>query len=106
MTSRLSLSLLAIAATVSVATAAPAPHRYAIGGVTAERSSMIFVDLASLERTPPAVRAQILATEHWSLLGTRSTMWSEVMSRITIHLTVVSASLVVLAGLAFLFSIQ
>ena len=48
----------------------------------------------------PAVRAQILATEHWSLLGTRGTMWSEVMSRITIHLTVVSASLVVLALVA------
>ena len=48
----------------------------------------------------PAVRAQILATEHWSLLGTRSTLWSEVMSRITIHLTVVSASLVVLALVA------
>ena len=48
----------------------------------------------------PAVRAQILATEHWSLLGTRGTLWSEVMSRITIHLTVVSASLVVLALVA------
>lgn len=48
----------------------------------------------------PAVRAQILATEHWSLLATRSTLWSEVMSRITIHLTVVSASLVVLALVA------
>lgn len=47
-----------------------------------------------------AVRAQILATEHWSLLGTRSTMWSEVMSRITIHLTVSSAALVVLALVA------
>lgn len=38
-----------------------------------------------------------LSTEHWSLLGTRSMTWSEVMSRITIHLTVVSAFLVVLA---------
>lgn len=46
---------------------------------------------------PPAVRLQILATEHWSLLATRSTMWAEVMSRITIHLTVSSATLVVLA---------
>ena len=45
----------------------------------------------------PGVRAQILATEHWSLLATRSMTWSEVMSRITIHLTVASASLVVLA---------
>ena len=46
---------------------------------------------------PAAVRAQILATEHWSLLATRSMIWSEVMSRITIHLTIASASLVVLA---------
>jgi hypothetical protein len=49
---------------------------------------------------PAAVRAQILATEHWSLLATRSTTWSEVMSRITIHLTVTSAALVVLALVA------
>lgn len=41
--------------------------------------------------------ATILATEHWSLLGTRSMTWGEVMSRITIHLTVLSALLVVLA---------
>jgi len=46
---------------------------------------------------PASVRAQLLATEHWSLLATRGTTWSEVMSRITIHLTVSSASLVVLA---------
>src|SRR3954453_4834774 len=46
---------------------------------------------------PPAVKAQLLATEHWSLLATRGVTWSEVMSRISIHLTVASASLVVLA---------
>ncbi|MFC5262078.1 hypothetical protein ACFPJ1_08150 [Kribbella qitaiheensis] len=46
---------------------------------------------------PQAVRATLLATEHWSLLGTRGTVWSEVMSRISIHLTVASASLVVIA---------
>jgi hypothetical protein len=39
----------------------------------------------------------MLATEHWSLLGTRSMTWAEVMSRITIHLTISSAALVVLA---------
>ena len=49
---------------------------------------------------PTGVRAQLLATEHWSLLATRSMTWSEVMSRITIHLTVTSASLVVLALMA------
>lgn len=53
---------------------------------------------AAGEATPlrPEV-ASILATEHWSLLGTRSMTWGEVMSRITIYLTVVSAFLVVLA---------
>lgn len=45
----------------------------------------------------PALRVQMLATEHWSLLGTRSLLWSEVMGRITAHFTFGSASLVVLA---------
>jgi hypothetical protein len=45
----------------------------------------------------PAVRAQLLATEHWSLLATRSQTWSEVMGRITAQLTFASAVLVVLA---------
>jgi hypothetical protein len=45
----------------------------------------------------PAVRAQLLATEHWSLLATRSQTWSEVMGRISAQFTFASASLVVLA---------
>ena len=49
---------------------------------------------------PPAVVAQLLATEHWSLLATRGTMWSEVMSRITILLTVLTGSLVILGLVA------
>lgn len=44
--------------------------------------------------------AMFLATEHWSLLGTRSMTWSEVMSRINIHLALTSAFLVVLALMA------
>jgi FtsH-binding integral membrane protein len=46
---------------------------------------------------PPSVRAQLLATEHWSLLATRSTTQSEVLSRITTFLMLVSASIVSLA---------
>jgi hypothetical protein len=46
---------------------------------------------------PPSVRAQLLATGHWSLLATRSTAQSEVLSRITTFLTLVSASIVSLA---------
>lgn len=39
-------------------------------------------------------RAQLLATEHWGLLAARSTAQSEVLTRITIFLTLVSAGLV------------
>src|SRR5215213_10142199 len=45
----------------------------------------------------PSVRAQLLATEHWSLLATRSTTQSEILSRITTFLMLVSASIVSLA---------
>jgi hypothetical protein len=45
----------------------------------------------------PGVRAQLLATEHWSLLATRSTAQSELLSRITTFLMLVSASIVGLA---------
>lgn len=44
-----------------------------------------------------SLRAQMLATEHWSLLASRSTTQSEVLSRISIFLTLVSAGLVSLA---------
>jgi hypothetical protein len=54
------------------------------------------VDAEASEPAAP-VRAQLLATEHWSLLAARGMTWSEVMSRITVHLTVSSAALVVLA---------
>ena len=39
----------------------------------------------------------MLATEHWSLLATRSQTWSQVMSRIMAQFTFTSAALVVLA---------
>lgn len=52
------------------------------------------------ESTPPAVRAQILATEHWSLLATRSLAWSESFSRASWFVTVVSAAVVALALVA------
>lgn len=46
---------------------------------------------------PPAVRAQLLATEHWSLLASRSTTQSEVLTRISMFLTLTSAGLLSLA---------
>jgi hypothetical protein len=56
--------------------------------------------LRQLVRTtsdPTPFQAQLLATEHGSLRAARGMTWSEVMSRITVHLTVASAALVVLA---------
>lgn len=54
----------------------------------------------------PSVRAQLLATEHWSLLASRSTTQGEVLTRISMFLTFTSASLlsVALVGQATQFS--
>ena len=49
------------------------------------------------ERTPPSLRAQLLATEHWSLLATRSMVQSEILTRISTFLMLVSSSIVGLA---------
>ena len=46
---------------------------------------------------PEAVRVQILATEHWSLLAARNITYGAIYSRATIFLTVVSAAVVALA---------
>jgi hypothetical protein len=45
-------------------------------------------------------RLQILATEHWSLLATRSLSWSESFSRAGMFLTVLSGAVVALALVA------
>ncbi len=45
----------------------------------------------------PAVRAQLLATEHWGLLASRSSTQSEMLSRISMLFTLISAGLVSLA---------
>ena len=49
------------------------------------------------EEVSPSVRAQLLATEHWSVLASRSTTQNELLVRIAIFLTLVSASVVSLA---------
>jgi membrane protein implicated in regulation of membrane protease activity len=45
-------------------------------------------------------RIQILATEHWNLLATRSLSWSESFSRASMFLTVLSGAVVALALVA------
>ena len=46
---------------------------------------------------PPALRLQILTTEHWSLLSTRALSWNEAFSRATMFLTVLSGAVLALA---------
>src|SRR5687768_8724834 len=50
-------------------------------------------DAVPLTDAQRALRAQLLATEHWSLLASRSTTQSEVLTRIAIFLTLVSVGL-------------
>ena len=57
-------------------------------------------DQPAREPAPVAVRAQLLSTEHWSLLATRSLSWSESFSRASWFVTVVSAAVVALALMA------
>ena len=44
--------------------------------------------------------AAILASEHWSLLASRSLIWNEAQSRTTVFLSVLSAATIALALLA------
>lgn len=50
--------------------------------------------------SPAALRAQILATEHWSLLATRGMTWNEIFSRTGTFLTVLSATVIALSLVA------
>ena len=60
-------------------------------------------------KTPPSLdgfdavgkpHAQFLATEHWSLLATRSMTWTEIFSRTNTYLTVLSATVIALSLVA------
>ena len=55
---------------------------------------------AAGEGLPPAVRLQILSTEHWSLLASRSLAWNESFSRAGMFLSTLSGAIVALALVA------
>jgi hypothetical protein len=56
--------------------------------------------LGGLESTGNSPHAQFLATEHWSLLATRSMTWNEIFSRTGTYLTVLSAIVIALSLVA------
>src|SRR5438093_13348891 len=62
--------------------------------------STLPLPLSDGSKVTDAVRAQILATENWSLLATRSMTWNETFSRASMFLTVLSGAVVALALVA------
>jgi hypothetical protein len=50
--------------------------------------------------TPVQIRLQILSTEHWSLLASRSLAWNEIFSRAGMYLSTLSAAMVALGLIA------
>lgn len=55
---------------------------------------------ADLPGLTPAMRLQILSTEHWSLLASRSLAWNETFSRAGMFLSTLSGAIVALALVA------
>lgn len=51
---------------------------------------------AAAEPTPVQIRLQILSTEHWSLLASRSLAWNETFSRAGMYLSTLSGAMVAL----------
>src|SRR5215207_1379634 len=60
-----------------------------------EADDAVAADVAATNR-----RAQLLSTEHWSLLATRSMTWNESFSRTGMFFTVLSGATVALALMA------
>ena len=54
----------------------------------------------AMEAISPAMRLQILSTEHWSLLASRSLAWNESFSRAGMFLTTLTGAIVALALVA------
>lgn len=57
-------------------------------------------DPAALDAARRALRVQMLATEHWSLLATRSLSWNEAFARAGMFLSLLTGSVVALALVA------
>jgi hypothetical protein len=67
------------------------------GGIGAEPSpAPRIIEGASAGEASPAMRLQILSTEHWSLLASRSLAWNESFSRAGMFLTTLSGAIVAL----------
>src|SRR5437899_10082777 len=57
-------------------------------------------DAGQADLVTPAMRLQILSTEHWSLLASRALAWNESFSRAGMFLTTLTGAIVALALVA------
>ena len=57
-------------------------------------------EIPPVGRDAGATKLQILATEHWSLLATRTLTYNEALTRVTIFLAILSGALIALALVA------
>ena len=67
------------------------------GGHASTKESENVLRDTSEASVPPALRLQMLTTEHWSLLSTRALSWNEAFSRATMFLSVLSGAVLALA---------
>lgn len=75
------------------------PGEHPTGAAGPVASSALLSGSSDTELTP-ALRLQILTTEHWSLLSSRSMSWNEAFSRATMFLSALSGAVVALALVA------
>jgi hypothetical protein len=69
-------------------------------GVGTEPAPTVRAGEVSPDGVTPAMRLQILSTEHWSLLASRSLAWNESFSRAGMFLATLSGAIVALALVA------
>lgn len=67
------------------------------GGRTGSPDAIALMGSTASTTLPPDLRLQILTTEHWSLLSTRSMSWNEAFSRAAMFLSALSGAVVALA---------
>lgn len=70
------------------------------GPMPAEPAPPGAAEATEVAPTPVALRLQILATEHWGLLATRSLAWNESFTRAGMFLSALSGAIVALALVA------
>src|SRR6195256_454928 len=75
-------------------------ERTAASGIGNEPAPPPLGDAGPTTESSPAMRLQILSTEHWSLLASRSLAWNESFSRAGMFLTTLTGAIVALALVA------